>query len=92
MAGSSLQGTLDSQLQSLPSQASIIAEMHYQRGMTDIKQDLQRKICSYQSILKKTYAAAEKEKVAKKTKARGSRDRDHSSKGQSATSTQRRRA
>ena len=38
--------------------------------MTDIKQDLQRKICSYQSILKKTYAAAEKEKVAKKTKAK----------------------
>ena len=47
--------------------SSIIAEMHYQKGMTDIKQDLQRKICSYQSILKKTYAAAEKEKVAKKT-------------------------
>lgn len=48
--------------------------------MTDIKQDLQRKICSYQSILKKTYAAAEKEKVAKKTKAKGSREREHSSK------------
>ena len=60
--------------------------------MTDIKQDLQRKICSYQSILKKTYAAAEKEKVAKKTKAKGSRERDHSSKGQSMMSTQKRRA
>ena len=46
--------------------SSIIAEMHYQKGMTDIKQDLQRKIVSYQSILKKTYAQAEKEKQAKK--------------------------
>ena len=60
--------------------------------MTDIKQDLQRKICSYQSILKKTYAAAEKEKVAKKTKAKGSREREHSSKAQSMLSTQKKRA
>ena len=44
------------------SNASIIAEMHYQKGMTDIKQDLQRKIVTYQSILKKTYAQADKEK------------------------------
>jgi hypothetical protein len=37
------------------SQASIIAEMHFQQGMKDIKQDLQKKISSYQSLLKKTY-------------------------------------
>ena len=39
--------------------SSIIAEMHYQRGMKDVKQDLQRKIFSYQSILKKTYGNTE---------------------------------
>jgi len=37
------------------SQTSIIAEMHFQQGMKDIKQDLQKKISSYQSLLKKTY-------------------------------------
>lgn len=40
--------------------------MHYQKGMTDIKQDLQRKIVTYQSILKKTYEQAAKEKQIKK--------------------------
>lgn len=34
--------------------------------MSDIKQDLQRKIVSYQTILKKTYAQAEREKITKK--------------------------
>ena len=29
--------------------------MHFQQGMKDIKQDLQKKISSYQSLLKKTY-------------------------------------
>ena len=46
--------------------SSIIAEMHYQKGMTDIKQDLQRKIVTYQTILKKTYAQAEKDKQSKR--------------------------
>jgi hypothetical protein len=34
---------------------SIVEKMHFQNGMTVIKQDLQRKIHNYQSILKKTY-------------------------------------
>ena len=29
--------------------------MHVQKGMTSFKQDLQKKIQNYQSILKKTY-------------------------------------
>ena len=40
-------------------QPSIIAEMHYQNGMNSFKEDLQRKIHNYQSILKKTYAVKE---------------------------------
>jgi hypothetical protein len=36
--------------------------------MNDIRQDLQRKIYSYQSILKKTHEAAEQRKADKKNK------------------------
>ena len=35
--------------------SSIIAEMHYQNGMTSVKEDLLRKIQNYQSILKKSH-------------------------------------
>jgi len=49
--------------------------MHYQKGMADIKTDLQRKIVSYQTILKKTYAQAEKDNNQRK-KANKSKDRE----------------
>ncbi|CDW71805.1 UNKNOWN [Stylonychia lemnae] len=35
-------------------QNSTISQMHIQKGMTDIREDLQRKIHSYQSLLRKT--------------------------------------
>eukprot|EP00347_Sterkiella_histriomuscorum_P023932 403332886 len=36
------------------SQASTVSQMHMQKGLTDFKEDLVRKIHSYQSLLKKT--------------------------------------
>ena len=66
--------------------SSIIAEMHYQKGMSDIKSDLQRKIVSYQTILKKTYAQAEREKQTKK-KVSSNRSKDRDSSGRQETPT-----
>jgi hypothetical protein len=50
-----------------PQNSSIIAEMHLQRGMAAIKQDLQKNISRYQNYLKNTYAAAEKDKKPRKS-------------------------
>ena len=61
--------------------SSIIHEMHFQRGMQDVKQDLHKKISSYQSMLKKTYAVDPKgdprgDPKGKKKITKSSRERD----------------